>query len=351
MEGEQVVALDDVVERAFGTAGSGTLEILGNVLVASRTYAVAEGGTVGQQVPAGLDSTAAGERELLASPFIEPGIRLNLGVTEVSGGRGVARAAGRELVLEPFSHVQFPVATEPVHRIEVVEGSARVVAYLSQIDGSTNDPMLIPAALPHEEPRTLVAPVISAPGLYGSEWLSDLWASSQEGERVVQVEAIGGGGGTLHAELLLGEHLLLRDVLARLFHRSLTLAALRLTLPPDSLAMTRIRNGGMSQFVPLLPPAGPPIQHILFVESSAGYRTNLGILCERECVAGVEVRDAAGAVVLQADLATSGGVARMAVPVMLTNGRAVVRFDRGAGQAWGSLVDNRSGDATYLQGQ
>ena len=60
LEPGQTVGFEDVVASAFATSGSGSLEVLGDVVVMSRTYAVRDGGTMGQQVPPVVDTTRAG---------------------------------------------------------------------------------------------------------------------------------------------------------------------------------------------------------------------------------------------------------------------------------------------------
>ena len=73
----------------------------------------------------------------------------------------------------------------------------------------------------------------------------------------------------------------------------------------------------------------------------------------REASAVVIVYDAAGVEVQREVLRTAGLVAQMPVLPRIVNGRAVVRFldglDLGPGYGYASLVDNRTGDATYVQ--
>ena len=140
------------------------------------------------------------------------------------------------------------------------------------------------------------------------------------------------------------------DVLRTLFDRQAGLLALRMTLAPYSFAGTRVRNGRMSQYVPFEDPDAPPEQQILFVENDAAYRTNIGIASDF-AEAEVVVYDAGGLVVQRSLLGPSGGVSQLAVTAPVTHGRAVVRVLAGRGRAYASLVDNRTGDATYIAGQ
>lgn len=334
VEPGQTVAFDDIVANTFHTAGSGTLELLGDVKVMSRTYARTLRGTMGQQVPPNLDATALGAAPLLVVPFADANTRVNIGVTEVAGGSGVVRAAGREFTITPFGHVQFPT-TRVAQQIEVVSGDARVVAYESQIDNRTNDPLFLPAQTPRGS-RTVIAPAISAAGANGTQWQTDI---AFGGAAPFRVEAISGNDVRTVTQF--------DDVLANLF----PIAALRADLQAPAIATARIRTDGMSQSVPLLELPGPLEQQLLFIETAEPYRTNIGIVAEAAARAEVVVFDARGAEVLRSVLETEGGVAQLQLVQRIVNGRATVRFLAGNGRAYASPVDNRTGDATYVAGQ
>ena len=341
----QTTAFDDVVDSAFFTTGSGSLEILGDVIVMSRTYAITDRGTIGQQVPPNLQTTEHGRPVLVVTPLPEDA-RVNLGVTETAGASGVIRAAGRVFTIAPFSHVQFPINFTPAE-IRVEEGDARVVAYISQIANDTGDPMFVPAEpLPSVE-RTLIAPVISAEGANGTFWRTDLWITPREAGQTIRVEGV---GAQRPAVLVTLEPLnVFEDVLARLFHRTITIGALKVVLPSATWAWSRMRTDGFSQFIPLLSVDGPVEQHLAFVESAGGFRTNIGIVADAPAVAEVEIYDSSQLVV-RSLVATEGGIAQIAAPPIV-NGRAVVRFLSGRGRAYASVVDNGTGDATYVAGQ
>jgi hypothetical protein len=70
--------------------------------------------------------------------------------------------------------------------------------------------------------------------------------------------------------------------------------------------------------------------------------------------AEVVVYDAAGTEVQREILSTINGIAQMPVVPGIASGRAVVRFDAldlRPGHAYVSLIDDRTGDATYVEGQ
>jgi len=331
----QTLSLDDVVERTFHTRGSGSLEVLGDVQVMSRTYLATAEGTLGQDVPP-VEAKGSRVSSLLVSSFDEEGARYNLGLTETIGARGVISVAGRELPVEPFSHVQIAVAAG-FHEVRVTEGEAVIGAYISQL--RNRDSMFIPAQGP--EPRTGVAPVITGEGSEPAEWRSDFWAASVPSARM-DVLVTDTGRVTIDVPTQY------EDVLARLFRRTTTFGALSVRTDPATFAGTRIVHGNTMQFVPLTVPAGGT-QTVLFVENDSAYRTNLGIVAWEPAAAEVVLYDATGAEVERHSLSTGGGFVQVAVGAAVEGGRAVFRFS-GPGRAYGSLIDRRSGDATFLRG-
>lgn len=325
----QTIAFDDVVERAFRTFGSGTLEVLGDVLVMSRTD--------GQQVPPAASTTAFGEPPLLVAPMPRFPARFNFGLAETGGGRGVVRAGDREWPIAPFSHVQFPVGPDLLE-VRVVEGNARVAAYISQI---ATDAMFIPAERTPE--RTRIAPAITVGPPEAPLWRSDAWFASVHPQDVT-VDAIPGGSVTVMSPDAFD------DVLAELFQLHGVFAALRAGLRPGGFGATRIVSGERTQFVPFLSEhAGE--QHLLFVEHSDRARTNVGIVSGGPAAAEVVIYDAAGAELERHQLATAGGVVQVPVAATLTVGRALVRFTEGTGRAYASRIDAASGDAMFVAGQ
>jgi len=332
----QTLAFDDVLDTIFSTAGTGSLEVLGEVLVSSRTFLRrADTGTLGQLVPSDLETTTLGGPPLLVAPIPSAPSRVNLGLTESAGARGVVRAGGREIAVQPYSHVQIPVAAE-LQEIRVIEGAARVSAYLSQIEPG-GDAMFLPAESA-VEPRSRSAPVISTNE--PASWRSDLWVASRVPGSLIAAAIPGGSAVAVFPALF-------DDVLTRLFPGAGSVAALQVAQPANTYAATRITFAGTTQFVPLLD-ASAFRQDLLFVESSEACRTNIGIVAAGPAVAEVRVLDATGAPVETFVLRTEGGVAQVPVSAAVVHGRAVVTFLEGTGRGYASLIDRRSLDATYV---
>lgn len=343
----QTLMLDDVVAGVFLTAGSGSLEVLGDVIVMSRTYALSDSGTMGQQVPANLDTTARDEAPIYAGPFPLPGFRLNLGLTEVGGGSGIVRVGTREYAIAPFSHIQVAYGSS-LTKISVVSGDARVSAYLSQVDNVSGDAMFIPAVRLRAS-RAVMAPALSATGANGVKWRSDFWSLLPEPPLQIDSDFVYWTGD--RRQNMFGFRDLQVDVVGLAFGQPHTVGAIHSILPGEMLAYTRIATDGVSQFVPFVEVDAPLEQHLLFIESGAGFRTNIGLVTDQEVRAMVVVYDSSGVEAERMLLATAGGVAQGPVRAAVTGGRAVVHFLQGRGRAYASLVDNGTGDATFVEGQ
>jgi hypothetical protein len=343
VEPGQTVALDDVVERTFHTFGTGTLAIHGrNLAVTSRTILDQGTGTLAQRVPARAGFGRDGV-PLLVAPFPEAESRSNLGIAETNGGEGLVRIAGggwtRDVRIRPWSHVQLPVPAEPLE-VSVVEGTAAVTAYVSQV-GPGGDAMYLEAKR-MEGSQEGCFPAITSQTSGDPEWRSDVWfAAPSAGTLVVDARP----GGTVAVVIPAAYE----DVLATLFHRTVTTAALCTELPADVYGASRIVHGATTQAVPLLSPTGFA-QQLLFVENHATHRTNIGVVSEHPVAAEVFVLDAAGTEIAHYRLPAAEGLTQISVDVPVTNGRAVVHFGGGEGSAYASVIDRRSGDATLFEG-
>jgi subtilisin-like proprotein convertase family protein len=310
---EHTVAFDDVVSSVFHTTGTGSLEVLGNVLVMSRTD--------GEAV---LPETGA-HGTLLVAPIPEEAARYNLGLTETAGATIVVRINGqREVALAPFSHVQFPVEPELLE-LQVVQGEGRLAAYLAQVG---RDTLYIPAQRKDNAvERYLPAITTQTPDV--PLWRSDLWLATAV-PTSVRVDLVGNGFVDTTAPNVF------EDVLARLFHRTVTIGALRVMVPAQTFAHSRIVSGDSEQSVPLMTLRGTE-QHLLSLESSSTHRTNIGIVSDRDVTADIVIYDAAGLEVERQTIATRNGYAQTRVRAAVVGGRAVVHLD-GSARVFASVI-------------
>jgi subtilisin-like proprotein convertase family protein len=355
----QTVAFDDVVAGAFFAAGFGTLEVLGDVVVMSRTYTPALFGTYGQQIPPNPETTVHDGPPLYLAPvaisLTGRTWRSNLGLVEVGGAFGRALVRGRDFAydvpVQPYSNVQFtiPPSTDPVEII-VLAGEARIGAYLSQVDNENGDGLYIPAVASADVERTVIAPAISHVA-----WTSDVRLFATEEAPAIDVTMFGFGE-TIPESVdppAAGSSSFMLDLVHTLFDDRIPFGALRLALPRGVDAVSRVTFAGhASQFVPFRELYGPSEQHLVFIESGTSYRTNIGIVSDRTAVAEVTIYDSAGAEVDRWTLLViGGGMAQERLFEPVIGGRAVVRFIAGAGQAYASLVDVRTHDPTFVWGQ
>jgi len=375
---QQVMALDDVVAATMRTSGLGQLEFLGDtdsLVVTSRTYTRANGGTYGQFIPAVSTSDAA---TIAFLPRVQNNatFRSNVGFAETAGGSGTIRVtffdafvgnaiSQQDYPILPFGQLQVPASGNPVMTAEVrvVSGDARIVAYSSVIDNRTGDPIYVPAAVPH--PGSFSVPVIRQPGV-NTFWRSDIFVSS-----------LGDSGGTylmVYTDAVTEEHVAkhgivgphetipIDDVVGSLFGRS-GLGTVRVDLDGDLVATSRTAtsspDGTYGQFVPLRQADLSTAPHeLLHIERSSAFRTNLGALNTGGLTAVVRftVYDAAGTALGSTDRSVDDlSLVQFSLAEItsapIVDGRVEVQIITGNAIAWASVVDNITGDPIFVPSQ
>jgi subtilisin-like proprotein convertase family protein len=376
----QVLALDDVVAATMRTSGIGQLEFLGDtdaLIITSRTYTRANGGTYGQFIPSVSTSESAAiayvPRIQVTSDF-----RTNIGFAETAGGSGTVRVtlfgggngsivSQQDLAILPFSQVQFPAigATLMTAQLRVVSGDARIVAYSSVIDNHSGDPIYVPAAAPRT--GTFVAPVINQPGV-NTSWHSDIFigafGDSTESFQLTYTDAVTGERIIKQSGVGAHEVLALADVLASFFGRTglgSVVAELPANLAATSRTFTAARDGTYGQFVPLSPVevlGGP--REMLHIERSSAFRTNLGAINTGnvDAVIRFTLFDAAGRALGSTDRTVGPlRVVQFSLEAItsapIVDGRVEVEVIAGSGNAlaWASVVDNITGDPICVPAQ
>jgi len=374
---KQVVALDDVVVATMRTSGIGQLEFLGDtdaLIVTSRTYTRANGGTYGQFIPAvsTRESAAVTDLPRIQSDFH---FRTNIGFAETAGGSGTVRVtlvdgsngniiSQQDLPVLPFGQTQLPAAGAAslmTAELRVVSGDARIVAYSSVIDNDSGDPIYVPAAAPRA--GTFAAPVIKQPGV-NTAWQSDIFVSSYsdrtESFQLTYTDAVTGERIVKQSGVGAHEVLAFADVVASFFGRTglgSVVAELPATLLATSRTFTADRNGTYGQFIPLSPvePLGGP-RELLHIETSSAFRTNLGAINtgDGDEVIRFTFFDAAGVELASTDRTVGPlRVVQFSVEVPMFDARVEVEVIAGSGNAlaWASVVDNTTGDPIYVPAQ
>jgi subtilisin-like proprotein convertase family protein len=349
----ETVAYDDVLERVFHTSGIGSLEVLGDVIVMSRTYMpLTSGGTVGQSVPPNLETTGLNDGLLTVNIFPLSTHRSRVGVVETAG---VPATVLYSLSLEiesidvpAFGHVQLPIAGffQQSFSFGTSTPGARVAVYITQIDNTNGDAMFIPAVRGRQTTVTRIAPVADTTGVNANAWRSDLLLGALRDD----ITFVDGSGGTVTRQLT--GFRFFPEVLTQTFGRTNTSGILVARIPPPGVGTaTRMVNGTTSEYVPFVDPVGPAEQHLVFIESTDAFRTNVGFVANEPAVAEVIIFDSAGHELDRRTLDTPRGIAQMAVTQRVVNGRALVRFLSGTGRAYASMIDNVTGDAATILGQ
>jgi len=333
------------------------------VLATSRTYTRANGGgTYGQFIPATSSSAVSYVTPLKSTADF----RSNVGFAETEGAAGVVRVSlydGRDGALlaqfdqaiAPFGHSQFPIAGSGLvlAELRVIDGDARIAGYGSVIDNATGDPIYVPG----QQPRagTFVAPAITANGANGTSWQTEVaFAAPAMGDAVASLRIY--DDGRPHDVALVG----VAPHQTSLALMTVPFGAVRIDTNTNIVASERIFTGAFAQFVPFQPIVeSTPPRNFLHIESSAGFRTNIGAIDASDAEAHLRVTlfDAAGRTIAATERTlrpwetiqfpigalTSAPLRDGRVRVELLAGRAFV--------AWASVVDNVTGDAIFVPGQ
>jgi len=301
-----VVRLDDVVSQ-LGTTGLGQLEIAGDTdfVATTRSYYRDAHGTHGDRVPAVDVRKASGT----GTPLVVArnyGAYWNLGFANVTGASGVVRVRGVDYPIAPYGHLQFG-GDGNVAGFEVVSGGARIVAYASVIE---NDDYAVYLAQARAA-DVLAVLAISSEG----PWRADVWAVDANDQIVTPPVVIVGG------------------------------LISRLAAPKGGAIFERIEHQGESESFPLYE-SNFNGGEIIGVEVSDEFRSNAGVFYGGDVFFSVQgtLWDATGRMI--------GGFTSLFGGIVPIGDRRVARITvTGNVVAWGSTVDNASGDATFFPAQ
>lgn len=398
----------------LGESGIGTLEIrpatpdaaANSTFASSRTYAVTELGTLGQFIPAlGLDKFVGPfaqdslNKISLQQVANSPTYRTNVGFVEGSGQPAditVRLLDGNNNLLKevtkslpPYGHEQIALTTlfGPVElqdgRIEMVvnSGTGKVTSYASVVDNKTSDPLLV---FPTQAERA-VANKYVVPGVAE---LNNGSANFHTDMRIYNASAVDvpvtlnyyqqGSGAPIPANQSLvipaGKVTAVDNVLPTLWGLTATGGSVVVDAPAEaSLVLTartfsRNEDGGTyGQFIPGVTRtdavgSGERGLELMQLEQSEQYRSNIGF---------VEVTGQPVHIEVTAESPQSKDVRKVDIHLQahefrqhrlftelgfannVYNGRVTVRVLDGAGRvaAYGSVIDNRTVDPTYVPAQ
>ena len=398
----------------LGESGLGTIEIrplnapsATSTFASSRTYALDAGGTLGQFIPAlrldqfvrDLSQDSLGRislQQVANSPFY----RTNLGFVEGSGSPVQFRArlldgSGRVLQtitrsLAAFGHLQANLTNffgdvalaDGRVEVEVISSSGLVSAYASVLNNLTNDPLMV---FP-------VQPARYTAGRYVLAGMAEFTAPDRNFHSDMRIYNAGTSPVTVtlwyydrgqsqpsqpprQVTLAAGEVKSYNDVLPALWPGLVGGGSIVATAPPDSsLVLTgqtysRQADGGTKgQFVPGVTyrdaiGLGDRALEVLQLEQSAQYRSNVGVVEVTGLPAVIEIimyePDSKISAVTQYPLKANEYIQFDRILDALGklgtvyNGRVSIRVIGGEGRvyAYGSMVDSRTEDPTYVPAQ
>ena len=377
----ELVAYDDIVGSVFSSGGTGQLEIVGDVIASSRIYTRSSTrsshGEFGLSAAPHRQSVGRGEPPLYI-PQLETrdGFRSNIGWAETAGHSGTLRirlyetGRGRlfkqsEYAILPFTQMQIPVAGPGSFLAElgVISGDARLVGYGSIVDNLSGDPILIPAA--RGGTSTLIAPAISAAGVSGTHWRSDVLVTSVgTAPAIVSTVTLGfvnaAGGeenvstfeipGSFNAYTFL-------DAVGSYFKAPGARGTIFTNGDPGRIYASRVGTessaGTFGQYVPFAVPRTEAVQDLLHVESSAEFRTNIGAAAgDGGAEIVITILDSAGNP-LDSTRHSLGRfqLLQFQVAQQVRNGRARIEVLNGSVYAYASVVSNQSGDPFFVPAQ
>ncbi|HYI13604.1 MAG TPA: hypothetical protein VEK57_31475 [Thermoanaerobaculia bacterium] len=392
--------------RPKSTAGGGTPNPL-STFASSRLYAISDKGTLGQFIPALTANKFVGPvagdalaRISLQQIAQSQAFRTNLGFVEGSGtpaslfvqvldGNNIPQG-NTTVNLAPYQHMQtsfsalFPNKLVTDGRVEmtVTSGGGKATAYASVLDNKTSDPLMV---FPEQPARVSSARYV-LPGIAeltngASNFHSDMRlynaASSpvtvtlnyypQAGDATPRPAAV-------NRTIAAGQTLAVDDVLPTLWGLARTGGSVVVTAPNAASLVTTARtfsrdtnNGTYGQFIPGVTAAdavglGERALQVMQLEDSTSYRSNLGLVEVTGSPVTIEITaippDGKTSAVTSLTLAPNefrqiGRIFNSFGMQDVYNGRVAVKVLSGAGRvaAYGSVVDNRTVDPTYVPAQ
>ncbi|HVS31223.1 MAG TPA: hypothetical protein VMS98_07185 [Thermoanaerobaculia bacterium] len=393
-----------LTSSATSTSSRATGPTLASPTIASsRTYNLTANGTLGQFIPAipfasFIGKNSDGTRALLSLQQIAESnaYRTNFGLVEGSGqpASGLLSVfdsanalvaeipfnllAGEHRQLDRLLAVNNISLEEGRIEVEVTSATGKVTAYASTIDNRTNDPLLVTPVLKSAitGTRYIVPGVAFIDG--PARWRSDVRifnAANTEQAATVTFFPQGNVAGAQSQEVMLkpGEVLALDNILVTMFGATSTIGgSLLVSTPQTSSLVATARTyavtdaGTYGQFVPAVSAnestaMGGRALNILQVEQSINMRTNIGLVetTGRSAMAEVSLilPDSKFTPKVQIPLEANGftqfNLASFNVGNAVYNARVSVKVISGSGRvaAYGSVIDNKTLDPTYVPAQ
>ncbi len=397
---KSIVNLADVVASRFGQESlQGNLIFQtddADLLATSRTYNTGGArGTYGQYIDmvrsdAGV---AAGEEAAYLIQLANNGaFRTNIGFSELSGHEasvevrlydgetGAQIGSTGSYPVPPFSNVQVNRIFDELDagssanafaRI-TVSGQGRIAAYASVVDNGTGDAIYIPASHPMGGP-VMIPITAKKAGAADTNWVTDLRVMNG-GSSPAQVsleyrpeQGTGGSAATITRTVQPGTVLALDDVLGTTFGLSDATGSLRVVpaggvpILVTSRTYNQVGSGTYGQFIGgILQGFGPGSSAVIFhLDKSNSFRANVGIaeVSGAPVTVRYALKDSEGNTLGTGSLSLDAYQVKQLNDIYAEVGAAAAEntrldlyHDGGSGSftAYGSVVDNGSGDAIYI---
>lgn len=401
----RTIEIEDVVEELFGLAsgvGALVVDAPDGVLAGSRTYDAGSGGTYGESILAipGSDSIPPGATGYLLSPSKSNKFRTNLGLVNIANATltvnvSIKSTSGGELGFKQFQvpgrgHAQIndifsAAGASPSGQAQIqVAGDQSFFAYASVVDNGTNDPTIeIARTKGIGAGRELVVPAAAhADGANGTKFRTDLRLTNPNSWTVIARLFFHPRGGVPSGELPVilapGQTYPFDDIVGLNFGAT-GAGMIRISATGPVVGFSRLYNqaaiGTSGQAIPALPIArtiypGAPVE-LTGLSKSAEERTNVGFVnaSDRGVTVDARLLDAAGLSVGTKSVFLAAGEAAQWDDVFAVMGVAASEGARlvvsstpataastsnpeTAGLfAYASVIDNRTGDPSFLAGQ
>jgi hypothetical protein len=391
--------------RPLNYAGKDPVSVSVATVAASRTYSVTSAGTFGQFIPAlslvnflAKSDVSKISLQQVSQSSTNKGFRTNLGFVEGSGqpvdfvatlfddaGHKLAERAyslkpyeSQQIKLDTFFNatgITLPNVADARVEVKVTSDTGHVTAYASVLDNATTDPLLVFPADPSKVSASrFVVPGVAEFDNGFSNFHTDM--RIYNGGLSPTDVTLAFTGATLPNKVKTiqpGETLAIDNVLPTLWNTTGGGSVIATTATDSQLIVTartfsRDANGGtFGQFIPGVTASdavgnGDRALQIVQLEESPAFRTNLGLVEVTGNPITVELlaytpdsKTATRAVVPlgAGEFLQKGGIFKTLGFNNVYNGRITARVISGTGRvaAYGSVIDNRTTDPTYVPAQ
>jgi PKD repeat protein len=388
----QILDMPDILaQRLSAPAGTGWLRFdlsHAHALVTTRSYNAQPGGTAGSAVP-GLESAAAVARDT-RQIFLQDwrsGYRTNIGFAEIAGqendvtismfdeqGKLVGASTHR---VGPFRQMQVnadPMLQRP-GRIEVTSDSGTVIAYVTTTDNGTGDFVFqqgTSSSRLQAGARWMVPTAARLAGANNTVWRTDVRAWNGGTAAAEVTVSFTSGSTTVEKTKIFqaGQTVAFDDIITSLFPEITGSAGGSLFLSSSAplVVSSRTYNVTAQGTYGLVIPGRLDAEltkegelvHLIGLRSDADFRCNAGftggdagarLLVSAFSASGELLGEATFDVASRQNLPVNGIFGRLDVHQPLQSARLEVRMLSGSAYVFATVIDNKNGDGTFVEGQ